>query len=62
MNSKKKFTFIDICLAPFLFIASFIKHFFIGVKFVFFDAFVNIFEVLSDKNQNKVINDKKNNN
>ncbi|MBE6154213.1 MAG: type II secretion system F family protein [Firmicutes bacterium] len=62
MNSKKKFTFIDICLAPFLFIASFIKHFFIGVKFVFFDAFVNIFEVLSDKNQNKVINDKKNTN
>jgi len=62
MNNKKKFTFIDICLAPFLFIASFIKHFFIGVKFVFFDAFVNIFEVLSDKNQNKVINDKKNTN
>ena len=32
-----------IFLAPFIFIISFIKHFFIGVKFIFFDVWKNIF-------------------
>ena len=32
-----------IFLAPFIFIISFIRHFFIGVKFIFFDVWKNIF-------------------
>ncbi len=42
-DTKKPITITTILLAPFLFIISFIKHFFIGVKFVFFDAFHNLF-------------------
>lgn len=33
----------NIIFVPFLFIISFIKHFFIGIKFVFWDAWINIF-------------------
>lgn len=33
---------MKVLLAPFLFIISFIKHFFIGVKFVFFDVWYNM--------------------
>ena len=42
MKEKKQITIIDIIISPFLFIISFIKHFFIGVKFVFIDSLVNI--------------------
>ncbi len=41
MNNRKiRFPF-NIILAPFIFIISFIKHFFIGVKFIFFDSWFN---------------------
>ncbi len=39
---------LKIIMAPFLFLISFIKHFFIGVKFIFFDCFHN-----SSKKQRK---------
>lgn len=41
-EEKRKITIIDIILAPFLFIISFIKHFFIGVKFIFIDSIASI--------------------
>ena len=45
---------MGILLAPFTFIISFIKHFFIGVKFVFFDVWYNIIDYqLSKKNFKK---------
>ncbi|MCM1053776.1 MAG: type II secretion system F family protein [Ruminococcus sp.] len=53
MEEKKSITFTDIILAPFLLVFSFIKHFFIGVKFVFFDAFFNIFDYLLNKRKFK---------
>lgn len=34
---------MKVLLAPFIFIYSFIKHFFIGLKFVFFDVWYNLF-------------------
>lgn len=40
MNSKGN---TNILLMPFIFIISFIKHFFIGIKFIFFDVWQNIF-------------------
>ena len=33
---------MKVLLAPFLFVISFIKHFFIGIKFVFFDVWYNM--------------------
>lgn len=42
MSGEKNITPIKIVLAPFLFIISFIKHFFIGIKFIFFDVWRNI--------------------
>ncbi len=52
MNARKKeITITTILLAPFLFIVSFIKHFFIGVKFVFFDAFKNIFTYMASNRE-----------
>ena len=44
---------MKVLLAPFTFIISFIKHFFIGVKFVFFDAWYNLIEYYQDKNNFK---------
>lgn len=45
---------MGILLAPFTFIISFIKHFFIGVKFVFFDVWYNIIDYqLNKKNFKK---------
>lgn len=41
--SKENISIAKIILAPFLLLISFVKHFFIGVKFVFFDSFVNMF-------------------
>ncbi|CDF12156.1 type IV pilus biogenesis protein PilC [Mycoplasma sp. CAG:776] len=40
---------MGILLAPFTFIISFIKHFFIGVKFVFFDVWYNIIDYQLNK-------------
>lgn len=40
---------MEILLAPFTFIISFIKHFFIGVKFVFFDVWYNIIDYQLNK-------------
>ena len=40
---------MKILIAPFTFIISFIKHFFIGLKFVFFDAWYNIIRYYLDK-------------
>ena len=46
---------MGILLAPFTFIISFIKHFFIGVKFVFFDVWYNIIDYqLNKKSLNKL--------
>lgn len=45
MKDKKT----NILLFPIIAIISFIKHFFIGVKFVFFDAWANIIKYLIDK-------------
>lgn len=42
MKEKKNITMLSLILAPFLFIISFIKHFFIGVKFIFFDIWANM--------------------
>ena len=44
---------MKILLAPFTFIVSFIEHFFIGVKFVFFDAWYNLIMYYKDKNDFK---------
>ncbi len=55
MEEKKNITFRDYILAPFLFVFSFIKHFFMGVKFVFFDAFFNIFDYLLNKRKFKTL-------
>ena len=44
---------MKILLAPFTFIVSFIEHFFIGVKFVFFDAWYNLIMYYKDKNEFK---------
>ena len=44
---------MKILLAPFIFVISFIKHFFIGVKFVFFDAWYNLIEYYSNKSDFK---------
>ena len=43
MKDTKKVTLLTIILAPFLFIISFFKHVFIGIKFVFFDVFYNMY-------------------
>lgn len=42
-----------VLLAPINFIISFIRHFFIGVKFVFFDAWYNMIHYYIDKKQFK---------
>ena len=44
---------MKVLLAPFTFLISFIKHFFIGVKFVFFDAWYNMFSYYSDERKFK---------
>ena len=44
---------MKILLAPFTFIVSFIEHFFIGIKFVFFDAWYNLIMYYKDKNEFK---------
>ena len=44
---------MKVLLAPFTFLISFIKHFFIGVKFVFFDAWYNLFSYYSDERKFK---------
>lgn len=44
----------NILLMPFLFIISFIKHFFIGIKFVFFDVWQNIFNYKKAKKDFKL--------
>lgn len=49
MKSNKRNPLLNIILAPFIFVLSFIKHFFIGVKFVFFDAWFNIILYFKDK-------------
>jgi len=41
---KSEISLVKILLSPILLIISIIKHFFIGVKFVFYDVFKNIFE------------------
>ena len=48
-KEKRNMTINDIILTPFLFIVSFIKHFLIGLKFVFFDAFYNIIDAYMTK-------------
>lgn len=40
---------MEILLAPFTFIISFVKHFFIGVKFVFFDVWYNMIDYYINK-------------
>ncbi len=50
MTEKKEVGSSNIILAPFLFIISFIKHFFIGIKFVFFDVWKNIISYRKAKN------------
>ena len=44
---------MKILIAPFTFIISFIKNFFIGLKFVFFDAWYNIIKYHTDKKKFK---------
>lgn len=46
---KKQITLINILLAPLFFVINFIKHFFIGIKFVFFDVWFNIFNNINNK-------------
>ncbi len=48
MNKKN-----NILLMPFIFIFSFIKHMLIGIKFVFFDAWANIFVNISSNKKFK---------
>jgi len=48
-KEKRNMTINDLILTPFLFIVSFIKHFLIGLKFVFFDAFYNIIDAYMTK-------------
>lgn len=43
MKLEGNMIILKIILMPFLFIISFIKHFFIGIKFIFFDVWKNIF-------------------
>jgi len=50
MNRKEGTSLGKLVLAPFLFIVSFIKHFFIGVKFIFFDVWKNIFSYHKARN------------
>lgn len=42
MRLEGNITILKIILMPFIFIISFIKHFFIGIKFIFFDVWRNI--------------------
>lgn len=42
MKNENNMTVTKILIAPFLLIVSFIKHFFIGVKFIFFDIWKNL--------------------
>ena len=44
---------MKVLLAPFTFLISFIKHFFIGVKFVFFDAWYNLIHYYVDEKKFK---------
>ena len=44
---------MKVLLAPFTFLISFIKHFFIGVKFVFFDAWYNLIHYYIDEKKFK---------
>lgn len=44
---------MKVLLAPFIFLISFIKHFFIGVKFVFFDAWYNLIHYYVDEKKFK---------
>ncbi len=46
---------MKILLLPFIFIISFIKHFFIGIKFVFFDAWYNLIMYYKNKSDFKKI-------
>lgn len=43
MKLEGNMAVVKIVLMPFLFIISFIKHFFIGIKFIFFDVWKSIF-------------------
>ena len=43
MKLEENMAVVKIVLMPFLFIISFIKHFFIGIKFIFFDVWKSIF-------------------
>lgn len=43
MKRTENLSIWKIIFGPFLFIISFIKHFFIGIKFIFFDVWLNIF-------------------
>ena len=46
---------MKVLLAPFMFLISFIKHFFMGVKFVFFDAWYNLFSYYAEERKfNKI--------
>ena len=44
---------MKVLLAPFMFLISFIKHFFMGVKFVFFDAWYNLVRYYADERKFK---------
>ena len=44
---------MKVLLAPFTFLISFIKHFFIGVKFVFFNAWYNLIHYYVDEKKFK---------
>ena len=44
---------MKVLLAPFTFLISFIKHFFIGIKFVFFDAWYNLIHYYVDEKKFK---------
>ncbi len=44
---------MKVLLAPFIFLISFIKHFFIGVKFVFFDVWYNLIHYYVDEKKFK---------
>lgn len=46
---------MKVLLAPFIFIYSFIKHFFIGFKFVFFDVWYNLISYYKDNSEFKKI-------
>ena len=46
---------MKVLLAPFMFLISFIKHFFMGVKFVFFDAWYNLFSYYAEERKFKKI-------